>query len=149
MDIQAVYDALQPEFAVMLQRAGDARPIDGVVVLVPTEQGSDLVLDIMFMPGMEEHLSHLELLQLYIQFPIDLDPSVVPKLRQLLLKININLPLPSFGLHEEDDYLYFKYMLGLPRGQAQSLDGVVLEAVRLVTYQIRLYLPLIYEVLSE
>ena len=92
---------------------------------------------VMFMPGME------------VQFPIDLDPSVVPKLRQLLLKININLPLPSFGLHEEDDYLYFKYMLGLPRGQAQSLDGVVLEAVRLVTYQIRLYLPLIYEVLSE
>jgi hypothetical protein len=124
-EIQAVLDA--DEYVTSLEPASASSPVEHLMVLLEEDVGAQLL----YIPGLEEELPQSKLLQIYIALPIEVSPAALGEVRRLLPHLNLELPLMAFNLHEGERFLYFRYVLVLPRDGRPSDGAVVTDALSL------------------
>lgn len=144
MELKDIQNALESDnFETALQPAGEHAPMERLLVLLPNDDRDDLVVELLFIPGIEKEMESSKLLQFFVPIPCDIREQSQVELMKLLLKLNINLPLPAFGFHEEQDFVYYKYVMPLSLQDSANDLGTIVEAIWLIAYFIELYCPTI------
>lgn len=123
-DIRTLYD--NEQLPNMLQPADEERPLDQLVVLLDLEEvEAKLALELVYIPAAEDEFEEVKLLQFFVMFPWEFAGDAQPRLRQTVLELNVNMPIMGFGLHEADEYLYFRHVLMLPK-KPNEADGTII-----------------------
>lgn len=130
-----------------LEQATETIPYEQLKILLPTDFAPTL-LDIMFVPGLEDEIEDAQLLQFFVGFEIAVGQAKKAALLDLLAGINLYLPIPAFGYHETQDLLHFKHIQAVSKQDLKNDMKVILEVFYLISYVLDLYYPLIEAMLE-
>ncbi|MCF8361025.1 MAG: hypothetical protein K9G70_00235 [Prolixibacteraceae bacterium] len=97
-------------------------PFDRLNVILPDNIDEQLILEILYAPGMEEILEGFRLLQYFVRLPFAVDEGQIESLMTFILKLNMGIPMQGFGINEEDKYVYFKFITMVPERENISND---------------------------
>lgn len=146
MNIQDIQAVLETEkFVTSFYEAEEEVPIDRIMLMIELEDRPPQdaqILELLFVPEMEEELEGLHLLQFFVTFQFEtenLSPEIKADLKDLIITFNTNLPVGAFGYNMEHEYLYFKSMLMLPDELEDSHKKSIIQTVWLIVFQINLY----------
>lgn len=85
-------------------------PLNSLIVNSTNDyKGRTRTLSFSFLPLEDKHFPDVKLLQLFSEFNVDVVPTAITAIEQLLVKLNILLPLGSLGLTEANR-IYFRYV---------------------------------------
>lgn len=129
-------------FTTLFKEANGETPLDQLLVLLNLEaQDVQLVLELVYIPDLEDELDNVKLLQFFVVLASELTDEAIVQLSRALPQINLNLPLMAFGLHQEDRIAYFRYVHVLSKaGSAQDMQ-VITETTWLVYYLVDRFYP--------
>ncbi|WP_434222685.1 YbjN domain-containing protein [Limnospira platensis CENA597] len=139
--IQSIIDG--EEFTTSWEGATSEHPIDRILVLLSEEK--QLLAELLFIP-VEEEVEDVHLLQFYVGLPGEVLPAAMSEIRQLLLRLNTTLPIGSFGIQEEEELLYFRYVLVIPQEEKLSAETAIIQSLWLVFYLVESFAVPIQEV---
>lgn len=106
------------DYSATLLEISEDVPLDMLSVeLDCTEDKPYPVLTIAFYP-MDDDLDEARFVQFYLQADFEVKPENVDRLGTEIRAANRDMPLGHFNLSREEDQLYFKYVLALPRNNA-------------------------------
>ena len=145
-NIQAALEA--DEFTTSFAPAEEQVPIDRLLILLPNDLPHEMVLEQLVIPGLDEELENSFFLQHFLVLPCHYTTFTLHELRQFLLYVNINMPLPTFGINEEDHFVYCKYVSVLAPGTPDNWVKQVVETVWLIDYFVELFFHMIEAVAS-
>lgn len=129
--------ALQKEgFETGLVPASSEIPYDNLLVAIGED--SRYRLELAFLPGMEEQLAGMSLLQCFVALRMEVDPGVGDELRRLITTLNTRSPLVGFGYLEPQGIACFRHILTLPE-DAETAEALVVQATWLVSYLVDLF----------
>lgn len=148
--LKTIVEALEKDgLAAEFEKASDDIPADRVNMVVEIE-GRDpeegYVAQIMFVPGIKEEVEDVDLLQFFVILYDELKAGDQDRLRDLLPKLNLNMPVGFFGLHEGDGYVYYRNVVPLARSSDaddKATLKVVTETAWLVAYLVNQGLPIL------
>jgi hypothetical protein len=99
----------------------------------------DFELQALVLPGLESELPDVRLLQLYIPLPIEVSRERHEAVRRGLTKVNFDVPLMGFNLHEELSFLYFRTVQVLPAVPDVGTGATLLDMVSIAHYLVTRY----------
>jgi hypothetical protein len=138
--LQIDHHLTQVGVATHLLPEGDDVPYDTLLVGIDGEDEAQAWrLELSFLPGLEEDLEEVSILQCFVPVILVAEPAVLPVLRELLITINPQLPLGSFGLLQNPDAVYWKHNALLHNAQTAANAVVVAEIVTLTGYLLSLF----------
>lgn len=76
----------------------------------------------------------VDYLQFYVSLPFTLTPRLLPEVAQVVVYLNVQLPLVGFGVNKDQERVYFRHMM-MTEGQNASLP-LVLEALDVIEFLI-------------
>lgn len=118
---------------------GDEVPYDTLLVGVGDGKEQSWRLELSFLPGLQEELDEVSILQCFAPV-VDLSGKPPPPdLRTLILRINPKLPLGSFGVLDSPPIVFWKHNALLHDAQAQTNAQIVEELVMLAGYLLTLF----------
>jgi hypothetical protein len=104
----------------------DEIPYDVLLVgLTDKDEKRRWQLELSFLPGMEEDLEGLSLLQCFVPLPGEVGPGADITLRKLIVRLNARLPLIGFGWLDPERLTCFRHVAMLPRDEAYAGEIVV------------------------
>lgn len=93
----------------ILEKSADL-PLNSLIVNSTNDyKDRTRTLSFSFLPLESEHFPDVKLLQIFSEFNIDVVPTTIKAIEQLLVKLNILLPLGSLGL-TDGNRIYFRYV---------------------------------------
>lgn len=105
--------------------ASDEIPQDTVVInLGPDSQQRDRIATALFLPEAEEEFGHIDLLQFYIEGPLQIPAESRATFLELASTINRTIALGAFSLSDEDSLIY-KYILPINRLNELDRDSFI------------------------
>jgi hypothetical protein len=121
-----------------LLAASDSVPYDTLLVRIESFEEENRVwrLEMSFLPGLEEELEGVSILQCFVALSDQLSEEHRSSLNELIVKCNAKLPMGSFGLLDNPGMLFFKHNAMLPNDNAAVSDMMVHELVPMATYLI-------------
>jgi hypothetical protein len=93
-------------------------PFDRLNLILPLKNHSNIVLEMLYTPGLGGILKDFKLLQYFVRLPLELDIEALEPVKSLILKLNMGIPLMGFGVNEDDQYAYFKTVSMVPNTNA-------------------------------
>jgi hypothetical protein len=99
----------------------------------------DYELQAVVLPGLESELPDVRLLQLYIPLPFEVSPQNQEAVRSALTKVNFDVPLMGFNLHEEMGFLYFRTVQVVPAAPDVGTGATLLDMVSIAHYLVTRY----------
>jgi len=117
MDLEDVRDLLFREtFAATFDAATAELPSDRVNVSLDVERiASPLQLQIIQIPASpNDQAAGVAMYQFYVPIPIGVSEAAADEVRRLLPAVNLVAPLMGFNLHEDEGFVYFRYVLLTP-----------------------------------
>ena len=140
MELQTIETALKSEpFETLLQAPSAEIPVERLLVSLPSDISDDLILELLYIPGLEKELEANKLLQFFTVLPCDVAVEKQVELQQLLIGLNVNLPVPSFGFREDDNLVYHKYVDFVPNQSDRYPVSAIVETIWLIAYIIDLF----------
>jgi hypothetical protein len=97
-------------------------PFDRLNLILPLKKQSNIVLEMLYTPGLGGILKDFKLLQYFVRLPIDFEAELLEPVKSLVLKLNMGIPLMGFGVNENDRYIYFKCVSMVPDTNQPSED---------------------------
>jgi hypothetical protein len=127
--------------------AGGEIPLDTLVVALPASELEDQSwqIELSFLPGLEEDLDDVSLLQCFVPIVERVEPSAAEELLRFILTVNITLPLGSFGHLPEPGVTYLKYNCLIPHAN-EPAGQIVSEMVYMIGYMLDMFAPSLDEV---
>jgi hypothetical protein len=121
-----------------LLAASDSVPYDTLLVRIESFEEENRVwrLELSFLPGLEEELQGVSILQCFVALSDQVSEEHRSSLNELIVQRNAKLPLGNFGLLDNPGMLFFKHNAMLPNDNAAVSDKIVHELVPLTTYLI-------------
>ncbi|CAN5184415.1 hypothetical protein BH09BAC1_BH09BAC1_22160 [soil metagenome] len=95
---------------------------DVLVIPLDDEEEDGDILAFAYLPGTEEYYTNICILQLMLEFPIELNPEHKPALETLLLRMNQQLGIGAYYIDEED-------CIGIRHIITHSINGSIEKAV--------------------
>ncbi len=129
-------------------------PISTLIVsLEPENQEGDRTLNFSFIPLPDDAFPDIKLLQCYSELPITVENAHTATVAQVLLAINLTLPLGGFGLRIDPEtthpVIYFRYTHSLPKYEMiANQSAALIDMVRLVAYGLDVDLLTLEQVLT-
>jgi hypothetical protein len=120
-------------FETGLIAAGPDAAFDTLVVAVGEEETGLYRLELSFVPGMEQELEGVSILQCFVAVASEVPAEHAAELARLTTILNARLPLVAFGHLERERMAIFRHLLLLPPDDAAG-RGLVVQAVWLVSY---------------
>ena len=116
-------------------------PYDVLVVgLSDTDGARQWQLELFFLPGMEEDLEGLSLLQCFAFLPVEVPPEAEDELRRLIVQLNAKLPLVGFGYVDAERMSCFRHVAMLPR-DGEAAGEVVVQLAWMTGYLLGVFAP--------
>jgi hypothetical protein len=130
-------DLDEESFPSRLVEATTEIPYDTLLVALAGEDGEPgWLLELSFLPGMEEQLAGAALLQCFVHLPAEV--TAEGELLRLLARLNARLPLVGFTYVEEQRLLCFRHLLLLPADDAPAA-ALVVQATWMISYLLSLF----------
>jgi hypothetical protein len=125
-------------YQTQLLTAADGVPYDTLLVRIESFAGEHRVwrLEMSFLPGLEEELEGVSILQFFVVLSDQLSEEHRTSLNELIVQRNTKLPIGNFGLLDNPEMLFFKHNAMLPNDNAAVSDKIVHELVPMITYLI-------------
>lgn len=143
MDLRTIKKHLEKEgFTTSLEPATEDAPLDQLFVLLQLDEPEvELILELAYVPGIEDELDDIKLLQFYAGLPFAVDEASIDRWMRLVLKSNLALPMMGFGINEEDGYLYFRFVLPLPKKPSNADRALVVQSAWMVFFLVERFYP--------
>ena len=124
-----------------LRPAGGGMPYDTLLVRIESFEEANRVwlLELSFLPGLEDDLERVSLLQAFVSLSEQIAEGHSAELNRLLVKLNARLPLGGFGLLDDRGQLFYKHNALLPDDPPEAGYQIVRELVPMTTYLITLF----------
>jgi len=130
-------------FPTNLVLAGDGVPYDVLLAGLSDEEGKrQWQLELSFVPGMEEDLEGLSLLQCFVHLPVDAAAEAEDELRRLIVRLNARMPVMGFGWLEAERMACFRHTAMLPRDE-EAAGEVVVQLAWMADYLLGVFAPTI------
>jgi hypothetical protein len=108
----------------------------------------DYELQAVVLPGLESELPDVRLLQLYIPLPFEVASTKHESVRSALTKVNFDVPLMGFNLHEEMSFLYFRTVQVVPAVPDAGTGATLLDMVSIAHFLVTRYAGTLAEIAS-
>jgi hypothetical protein len=95
-------------------------------------------LELSFIPGMEEQLEGLSLLQCFVGFPHELPETAVAATVRAATVLNRKLPLVGFGVLDQPRIACYRHTLLLP-SEAAAASPLVVQTTWLIDYLLKMF----------
>lgn len=113
------------------------RPYDALILELESlqeESPEEWVLELAFLPTVEEELQPISILQFYVPLLAEVAQDYQSALSWLILKFNTKLPLVGFGFLEEYKLLYFKTNTMIIDEKAEMSYKIINETLFMISY---------------
>lgn len=109
------------------------------------------ILELVFVPGIEEVTDGLSLLQFYVALNLEITKkdAVRVDLMKLMTDINYTLATGAFILSLNEDLIYLKYNLAVDRSQDKDLELKITRTIWLINRHFDTYTNLFLDVNNE
>jgi len=126
----------EDEYLTELAAATEDLPYDTLVVRIETFEEPNRLwrLELSFLPGLEDELKDVSILQCYVALANYTAGANSASLERLVIEVNAKLPIGSFGLLDQPGVLFFKHNAMLPNNNPTTSDRIVRELVPLTGY---------------
>ncbi|CDM92447.1 MAG: hypothetical protein P5702_13815 [Limnospira sp. PMC 1291.21] len=132
MNLQSIQSIIDGEnFTTSWEPATPEHPMDRLLVLLSEEK--QLLAELLFIP-VEEEVENVHLLQFYVGLPGGVVAEAMSELRAFILRLNTTMPIGSFGIQEQQELLYFRYVLVIPQEEKPSAEIAIIQSMWLVFY---------------
>ena len=123
----------------MLEKTAE-RPYDVLLAFVPQDEhpAGGVQLELSFIPGMDQQLAGLSLMQFFTGLANDLSPNTLSELQKAIISVNRFCPLVGFGILSQPAMLYFRHVLMLPKTVEDSVPLVV-QTTWLISYLVDVF----------
>jgi hypothetical protein len=138
-ELERFHELLSKEaYQTQLRTAADGLPVDTLLVRIETFEEENRVwsLEMSFLPGLEDDLEGVSLLQFFVALSEQIAEEYRPSLNHLIVKLNAKLPIGGFGLLDNPGVLFFKHNAMLPDDNREISYRIVHELVPMTTYLI-------------
>jgi hypothetical protein len=132
---------VQDNIECALKQAGDGTPFERLLVRLPTDIQPQPVMEMMFIPGLEEEVEDARFLQMFVTLGQNVPMARRWDLIRLSNHINVQLPLPAFGCLAPNGLFYYKYVLALSKSSFQNDQKVLMELYYMISFLIDKYFP--------
>src|SRR5436853_1545309 len=121
-------------YQTQLLTASDGVTYDTLLVQIESfeEPNRAWRLEISFLPGLEQELESVSILQCFVALSDNPSKEHQVALNDLIVKQSAKLPIGSFGLLDNPAMLFFKHNALLPNGEAGASNAIVQELVPLI-----------------
>jgi hypothetical protein len=132
-----------------IQPSTDFTPVDQLLIsLQKDSDGSDIILHLFWSKGPEEEnqedTSMPRFLQFFILFPFLADEKALKDLTTLILNLNANFDMASFGLYESERLMYYRYVHLHSPSQIESEN--LLAIISSIEFLLEMFLPSLLDV---
>lgn len=109
------------------------------------------IIEIIFIPGIEEATEGLSMLQFYtiLNLKITEKETILNDLMKLLSDINYTLVAGAFHLNLREENIYLKYNLAIEKATENDLELKLSRIIWLITQHFNTYVKMIVEVNNE
>lgn len=109
------------------------------------------IIEIIFIPGIEETTEGLNMLQFYtiLNLKINENEHIKNDLMKLLSDINYTLIAGAFHLNLKEDNIYLKYNLAIDQTQDKDLELKLSRIIWLINQHFNTYIKMIVELNNE
>ena len=114
-------------------------PVERLYVSLPTETKEPLLLEIMYVPEVEKELEKSKLLQFFVYIN-ESNNKEHDNLRKKILDFNIHIPIGLIGLHQRDNFIYFKHNQIIPTETNAGVLEAIKELIWLITHTLNTFL---------
>jgi hypothetical protein len=143
MHLQQIQNLLNFEaFTSEFKPADEKIPLDQLFVHLNGDQ-SEYLLELVYVPGLENQLENVNLLQFYVHIPGEIELSATEDIKKLVLHLNVNTPLMGWGFQEELELLYFRHILVISKSSGEGNQAVIVQTVWLIFYLLETFYPTI------
>jgi hypothetical protein len=131
----------QEAYQVQLVPAAGDVPYDTLMVKLELFEKEYRVwwLELSFLPGLEDELDDVSILQCFVALSEQTADENRAGLDRLIVKVNANLPIGSFGLLDDSGILFFKHNALLPNDNQVAGFQIVHELVAMTGYLIEVF----------
>ena len=105
--------------------ANEDIPYDMVLVGLESESGALYRFELGFLPELEEDMENVSLLQVFVPMAERGEDADVAQLDLLMSRLNTQLPQGHFGYLEDNNVVYYRYVLMVPNEIKDALTMVV------------------------
>ncbi len=113
-----------------------------VVTISPDKQQRDRSFTLTFFPVSQSDLPNTLLLQFFFRLPFKVNSEVRTDLQRLILALNGQVPVGSYGMNEQEGLIYCRYILPLLRSPSLS-QPLMVDTMTLFIYVQDLFPPLL------
>jgi len=138
-ELQRIGDLLSKEaYEIEVLPASDLVQYDRVLVRLEWFEEKDRIwqLELSFLPGLEKEIDDVSILQCFVALSDGSPDEYRNSLSQLIVKLNVKLPIGCFGLLDNPRMLFFKHNAMLPNDNHDVSWQVVRELVPMIAYLI-------------
>ncbi len=138
-ELERFRDLLSKEgYQTQLLAAPDGVPYDTLLVRIESSEEENRIwsLEISFLPGLENDLDDVSILQCFVALSNQLFEDHRPSLNHLLVTINGKLPIGGFGVADNPKMLFFKHNAMLPNDNDAASYKIFRELIPMTTYLI-------------
>lgn len=141
MQLQEIQQLLRVErFTTSFKPADENIPLEQLFVALNGDRG-EYVLELVYVPHLENQLENVKLLQFYVHFPCEIKLSATQDIKNLVLHLNVNTPLMGWGFQEDLELLYFRHVLVIPELSGPDTQAVIVQTVWLIFYLLETFYP--------
>jgi hypothetical protein len=113
-----------------------------------TKEKESFVMEIGYIPGLEEEVDSFRLLQLVVPV-LEITPDYPKYLDSILHFMNSELVTPGFVCDPQAGLVYFRYVMPLSKDELKVDLEQLIEVLQLIFFQVKNYAPKIRELVSQ
>jgi hypothetical protein len=113
-----------------------------------TKEKESFVMEIGYIPGLEEEVDSFRLLQLVVAV-LEITPNYPKYLDSVLHFMNSELVTPGFVCDPQAGLVYFRYVMPLSKDELKVDLEQLIEVLQLIFFQVKNYAPKIRELVSQ
>ncbi|MDJ0836106.1 MAG: hypothetical protein QNK37_06280 [Acidobacteriota bacterium] len=108
-------------------------PYDMLLVGLESESGEVRRLELGFLPGLEEDLEEVSLLQFFIPLTPRGEKADITELNGFLERLNAQLPVGAMGYLPDNNVVYYRYVL-MVSNDTESAKSMVVQTTWMMAY---------------
>jgi len=113
-----------------------------------TKKKESFVMEIGYIPGLEEEVDSFRLLQLVVPV-LEITPDYPKYLDSILHFMNSELVTPGFVCDPQSGLVYLRYVMPLSKDELKVDLEQLIEVLQLIFFQVKNYAPKIRELVSQ
>lgn len=135
-------------FAVFYQEITNDRGVDQLIIPIAKEDGTAVNLEINTIIDEQGIYPETEFIQCFMAIPVQIESEKFLDSKTLLNKINLELPIGSFNLHEAG-IIFYKYTLIIRHHEKEQLFSRLIDCIDISNHLFQNYENYILESLTN